>query len=86
VVVAPHGAALTNLVFSPPGVKVLHLFAPTYVKHCFWAILDAVPGSSYRYLVGEGRPVPPGKGMQGIQDDIRVSPERVLAALDAMVL
>lgn len=85
VVVAPHGAGLSNLVFSPPGVKVLHLMAPAYVKHCFWAILDSVPGSTYRYLVGEGVEIPPGRPMQGIQDDIRISPERVLAELDALV-
>ena len=32
VVVAPHGAALGNLVFCPPGVRVLELFAPRDVN------------------------------------------------------
>ncbi len=51
VIVAPHGAALTNLVFAQPGVRVLELFAPTYVKSCFWAIVASIPGARYRYLV-----------------------------------
>ncbi|HJR89654.1 MAG TPA: glycosyltransferase family 61 protein, partial [Aeromicrobium sp.] len=39
-VVGIHGAALTNLVFSPPGVRVLELFAPEYVNPCYWAVLQ----------------------------------------------
>lgn len=85
VVVGLHGAALTNLVFAAPGVRVLHLLAPRYVKHCFWAITDAIPGARYRYLVGRGRPVPPGRPMQGIQDDVVLDPEEVLAELDVLL-
>lgn len=85
VVLGVHGAALTNLVFSPPGVRVLHLMAPTYVKHCFWAILDAIPGARYRYLLGDGTPVPPGGRLDGIQDDIDLDPQVVLGELDALL-
>ena len=51
VIVAPHGAALANLVFARPGVRVLELFAPDYVNPCYWAITDAVPDARYHYLV-----------------------------------
>lgn len=85
VVVGIHGAALTNLVFCPAGVRVLELFAPGYVKHCYWSILDSIPGSDYRYLVGEGRTVPEGGWMRGLQDDVRLPADRVLAEVDAML-
>jgi capsular polysaccharide biosynthesis protein len=88
VVVAPHGAALANLVFARPGVRVLELFAPNYVNPCYWAITQSIPDASYRYLVAgtpsevaaaERRP------MTGVLRDISISPERVLAALDALL-
>lgn len=85
VIVGVHGAALTNLVFCSPGVRVLHLMAPQYVKHCFWAILDSIPEAQYRYLVGDGTPVPPGGPMRGVQDDISIAPERLLRAVDELL-
>ena len=84
VVVGVHGAALTNLVFARPGAKVLHLFAPTYVKHCFWAIAEEIPGVEYRYLVGEGRQPGPG-GMTGVQDDVDLDPTAVLRVVDGWI-
>lgn len=54
IVVAPHGAGLTNLNFSPPGVKVLELFPPTYVDTGMWSIASNIPDSTYRYLLGRG--------------------------------
>lgn len=83
VIVGVHGAALTNLVFARPGVKVLELFTSTYVKHCFWAITDSIDGASYRYLVG-GEPRPEGE-LTGIQTDISLEPAAVIAAVDEML-
>jgi capsular polysaccharide biosynthesis protein len=88
VVVAPHGAALANLVFARPGVRVLELFAHDYVNPCYWAITDAVPDAHYRYLVAgspaeisaaERRP------MTGVLRDISIPPPTVLAALDRLL-
>ena len=88
VIVAPHGAALANLVFARPGVRVLELFAPDYVNPCYWAITDALPDARYRYLVAgtpsevaaaERRP------MTGVLRDISIPPDRVLAALDRLL-
>lgn len=81
-IIGVHGAALTNLVFARPGVRVLELFAPAYLKHCFWSITQSIPGSEYRYLVGEGDAVPEGGWMNGVQDDIVIAPERIVAELD----
>lgn len=53
VVVAPHGAALSNLVFCNPGTKVIEFFSPNYVNVCFWALSNQL-GLEYYYLLGQG--------------------------------
>lgn len=48
IVIAPHGAALTNIVFCPPGTKVIELFSlhiPTY----YWLLANAC-SLDYYYL------------------------------------
>lgn len=52
VVVAPHGAGLSNVVFCNPGTKVIELFSANYVNVCFWALSNQV-GCEYYYLRGE---------------------------------
>jgi len=38
IVVAPHGAGLTNLVFCSPGTKVIEFFSPDHPNACYWII------------------------------------------------
>lgn len=38
VVVGPHGAGLTNLIFSPEGATLVEFFGSSYVNGCFWAL------------------------------------------------
>jgi capsular polysaccharide biosynthesis protein len=38
VVVAFHGAGLTNLVFARPGTVVIEIFAPDFIVTSFWSI------------------------------------------------
>jgi capsular polysaccharide biosynthesis protein len=38
IIVAPHGAGLTNLIFSKPRTKVIELFSPLWVRHTYWWI------------------------------------------------
>lgn len=52
VIVAPHGAGLTNLVFCQPGTIVVELFSPRYVPSYFWEIADLI-GLQHYHLVGE---------------------------------
>lgn len=52
VVVAPHGAGLTNLVFCTPGTKVIEIFSPIYVPYCYWMISNLCDLEHY-YLIGD---------------------------------
>ncbi len=54
-IIAPHGSGLTNLVFCQPGTKVIELFSPNYVYHCYWWISNLVD-LDYYYLIGETLP------------------------------
>lgn len=53
IIIAPHGAALTNLVFCQPHTKVIELLHHSAVNLMFWAISEAV-GLDYHYLLAEG--------------------------------
>lgn len=54
VVVAPHGAGLTNITFCKPGTMVVEIFGD-YVVPCYWA-LSTLAGLDYRhYLAAEAR-------------------------------
>lgn len=50
-VIAPHGAALANLVFCQAATPVLELFAPGYINQCY-RMLAAMRKLPYAYLVG----------------------------------
>jgi glycosyl transferase family 61 len=79
-IVAPHGAALTNILFSSPGASVIELFAPDYVTPSYWKLADCVPGLGYRYLLGTGRG-PRSGNMNGVMNDITIE----LGALERML-
>ena len=56
-VVAPHGSALTNLMFAGTDTKVLEIFPANYRDDTFLKIAKAM-GQSYSYfLAGKGDPV-----------------------------
>ncbi len=74
VIVAPHGAALANLAFCNPGVRILELFAPRYVNPCYWVMAANIPDVHYRYLVCGPDPRGPGAPMNGVLTDITVDP------------
>ncbi|NJK64484.1 MAG: glycosyltransferase family 61 protein [Synechococcaceae cyanobacterium SM2_3_1] len=52
VVISPHGAGLTNIIFCNPGSKIVEIFSPQYVKN-FYHILSNMFNLEYFYLVGE---------------------------------
>ena len=86
VVVGPHGAGLTNLVFASPGVRILELFAPRYLNAGYWTIAENLPDATYRYLVGEPADTRPrGARMQNVYGDITVDLAKFRAVLDALL-
>jgi capsular polysaccharide biosynthesis protein len=84
VIVAPHGAALTNITFCSPGARVLEMFAGGYVHLGLWTIAESVGGIRYRYLVGAGHGRE-GREMTGIVDDVDIPVARVEAALEELL-
>lgn len=52
VIVANHGAGLTNLVYSPPGCRVVELFSPKWLNDCYFR-LASICGIDYRCLVAD---------------------------------
>ncbi len=82
-IVAPHGAALTNVTFSQPGVRVLEMFAASYVHLGLWAICQAV-GAEYRYVVADG-PHDRFALNAGNYDDVSIPVARVLAEVDRLL-
>ncbi|MEO0750639.1 MAG: glycosyltransferase family 61 protein, partial [Pseudomonadota bacterium] len=52
-VISPHGAGMCNLVFAPPGCRVLELFGP-YITPGYWVICNQM-GHAYHALECMGR-------------------------------
>jgi capsular polysaccharide biosynthesis protein len=68
VVVAPHGAALTNLMFMSPGSTVIELFPAGCVLPDYWRMACGVPELRYRYLAAGGRPRRPTRARTIVRD------------------
>lgn len=53
-VVGPHGAAFTNMLWSPPGLKVFEIFEPAAVRRCYWSMCRTL---GHDHVCGVGQPV-----------------------------
>jgi capsular polysaccharide biosynthesis protein len=80
VVVAPHGAGLANLAFSPPGARVVEFFNRTYVNPLFGQ-LAALQRLDYRPVVAlSGEPLM--QRLAANRDDLAADLPQVLRALE----
>jgi hypothetical protein len=52
VVVGPHGAGFTNLIFSKPGTCVVEIMAKGYERRCYWTLSGEL-GHDYRFYLGK---------------------------------
>lgn len=52
VIVSPHGAGLTNIVFCNPNTKLIEFFSPNYLHPGYWRLSNQV-GLEYYCLLGE---------------------------------
>ncbi|MFM8379510.1 MAG: glycosyltransferase family 61 protein [Planctomycetia bacterium] len=69
IVVAPHGAGLTNILWCPPGAALVEIFSPNYVVGCYWPITSHL-GIDCWYLLGEGPRPAEGVDPHLVEDDI----------------
>lgn len=80
VVVAAHGAGLTNLVWCRENTKVIEIFSPNYLNLCFWGIANHVK-LDYHYLLGDGDQPPEYSDPYLIYDNILVDTNRLESLL-----
>ena len=66
-IIAPHGAALTNLAFCKPGTRVMELFSPNYLFD-FYRHLARATALRHTTVIGE------------VEDRCRWHPERAYDA------
>ena len=78
VLLAPHGAGLTNMLFCPPGAKIIEIGDPDYPNPNFYAMAAAL-GHPYAWVaargVGAGHP---------LDRDLAVEPEALERLLEAL--
>ena len=81
VVVATHGAGLTNILFAPPGLVVVEMIPSGIMKnsYLYWTMADEL-SHEYWYLVAES--IPPARPW----DDARVSLEKIAETFDRLQL
>lgn len=75
VVVGPHGAGLTNVLFAPPGAALVELMPADTVNHCFWLMANAL-GLRYTFVSGPTR---------APERDLRVPLDRLARAVDVVL-
>lgn len=56
IVVAVHGAGLSNLVFCNPGTKVLEIFSPAHVQNTYWRISNVCELEHYHLMSDDTHP------------------------------
>lgn len=71
VIIGPHGAALSNLVYANPGTRVIEFFSPDYVNVCYWALADLCQ-LEYYYLVNQDNSAITNAICSEVSQDIKV--------------
>jgi capsular polysaccharide biosynthesis protein len=82
-IVAPHGAALANLIFASPGATVVELFPRGCLLPDYWRLASSVPGLGYRYVSASGGPRRPTRAGTIVRD-IEVDLAALTATLDEL--
>jgi capsular polysaccharide biosynthesis protein len=77
VMVAPHGAGLSNLVFSQSHTRVIELVSPSFINHCYQK-LAGVMQLPYAEVVGDLTTTP---RKRAEEDDFMISTEKLNQAM-----
>lgn len=78
VLLAPHGAGLTNMMFCPPGLHVIEIADLTFPNPNFYALASAL-GHGYWLVRGQGL-----GEVHPLQKDLQVEPAAVGSVLDRL--
>ncbi len=57
-VIGPHGAALTNILWAPQGLKVFEIFEPSVIRRCYWSMCKTL---GHYHICGVANSVQNGK-------------------------
>lgn len=55
IIVAPHGAGLTNMLFCEPYTKIVEIFEPETLRRCYWSLAKTL-GHQYKCFIGRRIP------------------------------
>lgn len=80
VVVAPHGAGLSNLVFAQPSTKVIELVGPSFINHCYQKLAGAMR-LRYVEIVGDLSMTP---RKRAEEDDFIISAQKLNEAMQQL--
>lgn len=84
VVVAPHGAGNTNLLFAKDNAKFLELRSPKYFGRTYYYLCNHL-GFDYYSLYGKGKiPTTPEEAGASLQSNMNIDIERLRKSLDYM--
>jgi hypothetical protein len=75
-VVGPHGAGFTHLLFAQAGTKVIEFFHAQYMNVCYYNIANLVD-LEYHYIIGEGFVPPEGVDLFLANADIQLDPQKL---------
>ena len=82
IVVCPHGAGMSNIVFCNPGTKIIEMFSPLGVSPLFWGLAN-VMGLEYYYLIGEGPRLPKHEPYRPhLKEDMEINISDLLAIME----
>ncbi len=84
IVVGPHGAGFSNLLFCQPGATVLEFFSPHYVNFCYWMLAQGAR-LNYNYILGEGPQFPDSIEPSLGSVPMRISVKALRRALDHLL-
>ncbi|MGB3534038.1 MAG: tetratricopeptide repeat protein [Microcoleaceae cyanobacterium] len=88
VIIAPHGAGLTNLMFCRPETQVIELISPHYLRFYYWTIAIQL-GLEFYYILGDAFKCSPLRSLMyqnPLTEDIFVSIESLKKALQRLGL
>jgi hypothetical protein len=83
-IVSLHGAGLSNILFAPPGCKILEIFDPHHVMVMYWALADLLD-QEYWYYIAQRTGISAEQHQATGHDDIIVPAADLAQSLERML-